>query len=348
MGEAVFKHKLLSENTSVAQNFKRAMLSSVVNYQRLTYELKRICELFEKEQIPHMPLKGAVIRKLYPDPWMRTSGDIDILVKKEDAEQAVKLLTTHFYKDGAKQSTHDFLFRSQNGVTVELHYDLIEKKAHTIHYKHDIDFSCLENAWDTAVLCEDSQFRYKMNEDLFYFYHIAHMAKHFLGGGCGIRSFIDLYLIKNNLHEISQSKKNLLENAGLLTFEEKTSMLADAWFGKGTHDETTQIMAQFVIDGGVHGSEKNKMSVHKADTKSKFKRFWHSVFVPYEGMQCKYQILVKYPVLLPFCWVARWFEIFNPKKAKNFFKRIDTGSSVTSENQEKIETLLKNIKIVKN
>lgn len=29
-----------------------------------------------------------------------------------------------------------------------------------------------------------------MKEEMFYFYHIAHLAKHFEVGGCGIRQII--------------------------------------------------------------------------------------------------------------------------------------------------------------
>ncbi|MBO4954226.1 MAG: nucleotidyltransferase family protein, partial [Clostridia bacterium] len=36
--------------------------------------------------IDFMPLKGAVIRQYYPEPWMRTSCDIDIHVKKDRLE----------------------------------------------------------------------------------------------------------------------------------------------------------------------------------------------------------------------------------------------------------------------
>ena len=45
------------------------------------------CNALEKAQIPFVPLKGSVIRKYYPEAWMRTSSDIDVLVHKEDVEK---------------------------------------------------------------------------------------------------------------------------------------------------------------------------------------------------------------------------------------------------------------------
>ena len=53
-----------------------------------------------------------------------------------------------------------------------------------------------------------------------YFYHIAHMAKHLQQGGCGIRTFIDLWIL-DNLPTIDTLKRNdLLKSGGLLQFSQ--------------------------------------------------------------------------------------------------------------------------------
>lgn len=76
----------------------RQLIYQIMIYQeRMDQELRRTCDLLEKAQIDYMPLKGAVIRSLYPEPWLRTSGDIDILVK--DADRAAKLLEKHRYQN---------------------------------------------------------------------------------------------------------------------------------------------------------------------------------------------------------------------------------------------------------
>jgi hypothetical protein len=49
----------------------------------MKHEFERICLVLEKAKIPHIPLKGSVLRKLYKEPWLRTSCDIDILVQEE-------------------------------------------------------------------------------------------------------------------------------------------------------------------------------------------------------------------------------------------------------------------------
>ena len=48
--------------------------------EQMDHELKSITDVFETEGIHFLPLKGSVIRNLYPETWMRTSADIDLLV----------------------------------------------------------------------------------------------------------------------------------------------------------------------------------------------------------------------------------------------------------------------------
>lgn len=46
--------------------------------------------------ISYMPLKGSLIRDWYPEPWMHTCTDMEILVKKEDIECATAILCEKF------------------------------------------------------------------------------------------------------------------------------------------------------------------------------------------------------------------------------------------------------------
>ena len=56
-------------------------------------EQKKITELLEKEKIKFIPLKGSVIKNFYPEEWMRTGSDIDILIHKENLGDIEKLFT---------------------------------------------------------------------------------------------------------------------------------------------------------------------------------------------------------------------------------------------------------------
>ena len=46
-----------------------------------------ITKALSEAGIPFLPLKGIVMRPLYPRSWMRLSGDIDILIKEADKKR---------------------------------------------------------------------------------------------------------------------------------------------------------------------------------------------------------------------------------------------------------------------
>lgn len=49
--------------------------------------LEKILKTFEENHIPCIPLKGCLLKYLYPHPNMRLMADVDILFKPEQAEQ---------------------------------------------------------------------------------------------------------------------------------------------------------------------------------------------------------------------------------------------------------------------
>lgn len=117
------KNELLDENT---KQLERELFKAVYRYERLNYELKQVCEALEKAQIPFLPLKGSVIRKYYPEPWMRTSCDIDVLVHEKDLRAAVSYLVENLKYTEHEQNSHDISLFSPSGNHIELHYDLVE------------------------------------------------------------------------------------------------------------------------------------------------------------------------------------------------------------------------------
>lgn len=85
VGHALFRGGLIDQASSWYQPFQKAQLKAVYRYEQSRHELMKIKEILEEAQIAYMPLKGAVVRDYYPEPWLRTSCDLDVLVHEEDA-----------------------------------------------------------------------------------------------------------------------------------------------------------------------------------------------------------------------------------------------------------------------
>ena len=76
----------------LGEKLKQQENLALYRYMNQDYALQEIGEVFTEKQIPFLPLKGSVLREEYPEPWLRTSGDIDILVHEQDVKRASQVL----------------------------------------------------------------------------------------------------------------------------------------------------------------------------------------------------------------------------------------------------------------
>ena len=124
---------------------EKEIFHAAFRFEQLNYELTSICRTLERAQVPFIPLKGSVLRQYYPEPWMRTSCDIDVLVHEEDLDGATSALADALnYRIGEK-SAHDIQIFTPSGQHIELHFNLIED--HRIKGASAI----LSRVWDAAV-----------------------------------------------------------------------------------------------------------------------------------------------------------------------------------------------------
>jgi hypothetical protein len=283
-----------------------------------------------------------VIRALYPEPWMRTSCDIDIFISTADLDRAVNALVEklHFTNEGA--ISHDVGLMSESEVHLELHYDLIEPM-----YFEEAS-KVLERVWEDVVTCDGFAYQKRMSDELFYFYHIAHMAKHFLHGGCGIRPFIDLWILDNRTEYDKEKRDALLEAGGLLVFANSARALTEVWFGNGEENEVTQAMEEYIFGGGVYGNIENKVAAERNRGVSKFRYVWNCIFQPYDAMVKTYPILEKKKWLYPFYHFKRWFRILSRGVSKSTKARLKVNASIEKEKEQKVAWLLGELQIKEN
>lgn len=316
----------LDENDT-SKKFSRAMLLEVYRHEQKNYEYQRICQLFEEKKIKFIPLKGSVIRKYYPEDWLRNSCDIDILVEEEHIEEIVKLLVQELkYITDGKRGSHDISLFTPGNVHIELHFNIISG---TSDYN-----KVLSRIWEFASPVDGKIANYKVSNEFLYFHIISHAAYHFLMGGCGIRPIIDIWLLKKNLNLDNEKLLLLLKEANLLKFTTEIEHLANVWIQEYAHNETTKMMEEYILSGGVYGTIENKVGMNE-HSKSKVEYFFHRIFMPYVTMKKYYKILDKAPILYPFFHVVRWFRII--------FKNNDSAFYELKQNQnisdEKIEFL---------
>lgn len=312
---------LVDKEQPIHSVLQKEYMLAVYRNTKMRVEYENICTTLREACIPFIPLKGSVIRKYYPEPWMRTSCDIDILVHASDTDIAASELISKLGFERGERGTHDISLYSKSGVHLELHFNLNEPVGKC--------YDTLEKIWEYSSPAEDGDYLYQIRGDAFYFYHVAHMAKHFMNGGCGIRPFIDLVILCRNTDVCSSEA--LLEAEGLSKFNEAVRRLAGAWFLDLPHDGTTLKMQNYVLSGGVYGNIDNKVRIHSGKRGGKFRYILSRIFMPYSQLKVYYPVLQRCPILTPIFQVVRWFKfIFKKKKSTEEIKASSSLSSAES------------------
>lgn len=291
VADYALSHKCL-ENGELHSEFKRALLTAVYRCELSVSETWKIKESLEKNNINFVLLKGAVLREYYPEPWMRTSADIDVLVKEEDLECAKTILSEHLGCLFSDKKGHDVSGVSDKGVNVELHYRLYDAR----HVeKRDAP---LMDIWDDCAVLPDIS-EMKMNSSAFYYYHFSHMAKHVALGGCGIRPIIDTAIMERSVPYDENELDALLNKGGIYKFSQAISSLKNAWFDNGEYTELTKKLEKYILYGGAFGTEENKSAALVAKSKSDDTSD-NSLFIPFDVLCERYPVLKKYKVLYPY------------------------------------------------
>lgn len=320
----------------IKQKLTRSQMTAVYRYAQLRHELNRISSAFESAKIPYIPLKGSVIRAYYRRPEMRTSCDIDIFVGEDNLDSAEKILTEQLSYEFDVRTAHDVAFYSKSKTHVELHFDLIEKDERV----KDV----LGRVWELSHL-DGGEYRYLMNNELFFAYHVAHMAKHFFGGGCGVRPFLDLWIIENKMGYDREGAQKLISAMGLEKFASEARLLSCVWFSDAKHTDLTLEMEDYILGAGIYGSAENRMAVMQAKDVGKLKYTLSRLFLPYSKLKKIYPRLEKYPILLPFYELKRWYRYLSRRGVSSGRSELKAYDSVSKEKKARVSSLYKNLEL---
>ena len=302
--------------SDLKKEFHKQKMIAVFRRVQISFEEKKIFALFDENQIDYIPLKGSVVKNFYPEAWMRTSSDSDILIRPEDSEKAMKLLTEQADYRYEGKSLKDFQFYSQSGVHMELHFS-----AECQNEKLD---RVLSRIWEQAVRREGSN-RHDLSPEFLMFHTVAHALYHFLGGGCGIKPFLDIWVLNNRMKYDKEKLESFLEESQSEKFYEAFLRLSEVWFKGKEHTELTEKMENYIFEGGVYGNRENlgKASIHRDG--GRFKYLLRRIFKPRKALEAQYPSLEKRPYLLPFYQIKRWFNLLDKERRSDVNQELQGG-----------------------
>jgi len=311
--------------------FHRAhLLASIVDANQ-DVALNEIANLFNENKIDYLPLKGSVIKHIYPSTDMRQSADIDIYIGEENALKAKEIMLSIGYITDESLFGVDVDDSYQRGVyvNVELHRSLLPDV-----YQWKKECRRIEKRFRND---SRENFEYKMTKEDFYVYMVIHTAKHMRLSGCGIRSVLDIWIyLKEYAEVMDMDKINLaLKKCELTKFEKNIRTLAYLWFeGFENYEELITELGYHIAVGGWIGRAEYRNAKfiaqnYSAKNKkiSKLKYYFSLIFLKRDRMMKKYPILEKYKFLILFFWIKRGVESirggnYNLKDANDKAKKI--------------------------
>lgn len=188
-------------------------------YLRIAYEQKKIVECLENALIPCVILKGCAAAFNYPKPYLRTMGDIDVLVPRERFIEALKCLESNGYDydhnklhiENVTERTREWEF-TKNGILVEIHQRFSSPGV-------DVD-DILEEAINRRMYCDLNGYSFPLlpspENGLVL---LGHINQHLKNNVLGLRQIIDWEMY------VHSEANNTLFTSSFIPLAEKTGLL---------------------------------------------------------------------------------------------------------------------------
>ena len=304
-------------NTGEMETVWKEAVSKAIR-KTLLFDAER-AELFswmEERKIWYAPLKGVVLKDYYPVYGTRQMADNDILYDASHATEVRDWFVQHGYEVKVfAAGVHDSYLKAPI-FNFEMHRMLFSPSQETWSAYY-------ENVKDRLIKDEGNGYGYHFTDEDFYVYFFTHAAKHFTGGGTGLRSLIDLYLYISNKPNLDWSYiEKELEKLRLREDEKNMRELANAVFGRSvllpeealTSDQYALLYT--IISSGTYGTITQRITnTMRKNGWGRLRYMLHRFFVPmsktnplYSDYAGQYPFFYKHRILLPLLPFYRTFR----------------------------------------
>ena len=190
---------------------------------RLNDAAIQVSEWFRKKGFRTCILKGQGNALMYPNPYSRTPGDIDIWVEGEDKRviSFVRSISPH-----EKACYHHIEFPSYKGVEVEVHY----RPSFLLCFRHNRKLQ----KYYKRVKEEQFSHRVKLGEqgeiaiptmEFNLIFQLTHIYAHLMNEGIGLRQLVDYYYVLCDFYKVYQKSSKITPS--LFTLKEGSTSHPD-------------------------------------------------------------------------------------------------------------------------
>ena len=335
IGYVVTKYQLC-DDPSYSYKFEKAMINYYGYQYRRNKQMERLITILNENQIDHLLMKGYIVKDLYPVPELRSYGDIDFVIKKEDRNKTDQLMIDLGYKYHEQwEPVYSYI---KDTEYYEIHTEMLDSEiSDGKQREYFYDF------WNHAINKE--RHTYVLDDEYHFLYLLAHLAKHASRRGAGLRMYLDIAVYIDHYRN-SLDWKYIIEQLEILNLKRffySVCSLCKRWFSveppcyiEYIDDETAERFTEITMNGGTFGFQNNNDAVttlkESKEHNNKFRIIVRQIFPPVDKLQARYTYLQKNKWLLPVAWIDR---VIRNRKLIN--RRINTAKEIVEMDRTEID-----------
>ncbi len=301
----ICRHPHLQSVRTALERRNMMQIPKVINQD---LEIQKWLDAAEAAGVDCIPLKGYWLRQLYPAPIMRSMTDFDVLLRQLDRDTINPWMESLGYKVKEEEEIdyHDS-FSKEPWMYMELHRNLTLDAPGRDAWESRI--------WNNAVALPGRKHIFRMSWEDFYVFHLIHMHKHFMARGSGMKGIIDIYVFMQ-AHGKELDRQYLdqeLKAHKLDAYAAYMEKLANIWLGDGESDDDSRLVTDYLAGCGMFGNNETRRAIciSQGSGNLAFNKFRYRMQILFPGvnkMKQRFPSVAKVPFLLPFYWIARFFQ----------------------------------------
>ncbi|MBP5208073.1 MAG: nucleotidyltransferase family protein [Clostridia bacterium] len=215
----------------LSKTAKTGYFVHLASSMRNAHQHGELHKLLSEHGLPYVIIKGMASASYYPDPFLRSMGDVDFLVPKDKLEETKKLLTGEGYSAKENSRHHSHIAFHRGKEILEMHW---EPNGLPEGEKYEICRQYLDDMIERSVLYEIRDERFMIPDP---FHHglilLLHTATHMINTGIGLRHLCDWAVFAGKLkdEEFRALFEEKLKAAGLWRFAQLLTQLATRYLG---------------------------------------------------------------------------------------------------------------------
>lgn len=296
-----------------------ALQAAGANTQRVTEESARgvwkaaqletdwqlIRSAMEEAEIWYCPVKGAVVKDLYPSLGMRQMADYDVLFDATRSDDVRAIMERLGFSCESFGRFHHDVYHKLPVSNFEMHRTLFNEVHGTALARY---YAAVK---DRLVKDPDNGFGWHMSAEECYVYLLAHEYKHFASGGTGLRSVLDIYvyLRKYEAEMDWDLIHGMTSELGLEDFERQQRSFAKHLFSNEELSQDEEELFVYLATSGTYGTSthgvENRMAKEGDGPLGKLHYLFKRVVLSMDSVKHSYPFFYRHKVLLPALVVYR-------------------------------------------